>query len=206
VWPFPSASQNLGTQMSAANVTWRAYGEDMGTACNLSDSGNWATKHEPFLYFTDMQAMGVCATNNVDFATSFATDLAANTYRYMWITPNLLDDGHDPTTDPVTGLKQSDAWMQTVIPQIQASAGYKNGGVIFITWDEAEGRNGDDPDPVAEDQAGRHDVGDRVHAHELHRIDRGHARTAAAEDVDELEQLARVPQLVTAARAAPVFT
>jgi hypothetical protein len=66
----------------------------------------------------------------------------------MWITPNLLSDGHDPSTDPVTGLHQSDAWMQNLIPTILASDGYKNGGVIFVTWDEAEGRNGDDPDLI----------------------------------------------------------
>jgi hypothetical protein len=150
VYPFPSANANLGTQMTAANIPWRAYAEGMGSACALANNTmtNYAPKHEPFLYFTDMQASGPCAQNNVDFDTNFTADLAANTYRYMWITPNLLDDGHDPQTDPVTGLKQSDMWLQTWIPQIMASPGYQNGGAIFLTWDEAEGRNGDDPDKI----------------------------------------------------------
>jgi hypothetical protein len=147
-FPFPVNQPNLGTQMTTANVAWRAYAEDMGTPCTLSDSGNYATKHEPFLYFTDMQMAMPCAQHNVDFTQNFTTDLAANTYSYMWITPNLLDDGHDPSTDPVTGLKQSDTWASTWIPQIMNSPGYKAGGVIFITWDEAEGRNGDDPDKI----------------------------------------------------------
>jgi hypothetical protein len=60
----------------------------------------------------------------------------------------LNHDGHDPQLDPVTGLKQSDAWCATEIPKILASSAYQNGGVIFLTWDEAEGRNGNDPDRV----------------------------------------------------------
>ena len=149
-WPyFPIAMSNLGTQLETANIKWRSYQESMGTACKLADDGEFAPRHDPFLYFTDQQsgANGLCANTNVDY-TSFAADLATNTYRYMWITPNLLDDGHDPSTDPVTALKQTDTWLSTEVPKIIASDAYQNGGIIFITWDEAEGRNNDDPDKI----------------------------------------------------------
>jgi hypothetical protein len=66
----------------------------------------------------------------------------------MWITPDLIDDGHNPSSSPVTGLKQSDAWAATEIPKILASDAYKNGGTIFLTWDEAEGHNGDDKEQI----------------------------------------------------------
>jgi hypothetical protein len=145
VW-FPAAQPNLATQLEAANLKWRSYQESMGAACNLNDSGNYATKHDPFLYFTDQQT-GPCASTNVDF-TQFAGDLATNSYRYMWITPNLIDDGHDPSTDPVGALHTCDTWLANLVPAILASPGYQNGGVLFITWDESEGRNGDDPDKI----------------------------------------------------------
>ena len=149
---FPVAADNLGNQLQGASVPWRSYQESMGTACTLASAGEFACKHDPFLYFTDIQsgANDLCAKTNVDF-TSFAADLAADTYRYLWITPNLLDDGHDPNAtaaDIVTGLKQSDSWLSTQVPKILASAAYKDGGVLFITWDEAEGRNGDSKDQV----------------------------------------------------------
>lgn len=144
---FPAMKDNLGTQLEAAHINWRSYQESMGTACTLTDAGSYATKHDPFLYFTDMQASALCAQRNVDY-TQFAADLAANNYRYMWITPNLTDDGHDPSTDPVAALKVSDTWLDGVVKDIMASDGYKNGGVLFITWDEAEARNGDDPDQI----------------------------------------------------------
>ena len=81
-------------------------------------------------------------------AANFATDLAAGTYRYMWITPNLIHDGHDPSTDPVAALVACDQWLATEVPKILASDAYQHGAILFITWDEAEGRNGDSLDQI----------------------------------------------------------
>ncbi len=139
---FPADKPNLGTQLETAGIAWRSYQESMGTPCSLTDNGDYATKHDPFLYFKDQQDAALCADRNVDYS-QFAADLATNHYRYMWITPNLLDDGHNPTSDPVTGLRTSDTWLSTELPKILASDGYTSGGVVFITWDEAEGRTGD---------------------------------------------------------------
>jgi hypothetical protein len=146
-YPFPVTKENLGTQLEAAHITWRSYQESMGTPCKLTASGTYAPKHDPFLYFTDMQSSAMCVDKNVDY-TQFAADLASNTYRYMWITPNLVSDGHDPATDPVMGMRTSDAWMATEVPKILASDGFKANGILFITWDEAEGRNGHDADKI----------------------------------------------------------
>lgn len=141
---FPAKKPNLGTQLQAKGVKWRSYQESMGTACKLTGAGTYAPKHDPFLYFDDMQngPNGLCAATNVDYS-NFAADLAGGTYRFMWITPNLTNDGHDPANDPVAGLKQSDTWAKTHIEAIIQSAAFKANGIMFITWDEAEGRNGD---------------------------------------------------------------
>ena len=146
---FPVDKPNLGTQLQAAGIKWRSYQESMGTACALTGAGTYAPKHDPFLYFKDQQtgAGGLCASTNVDYG-QFAADLAAGTYKFMWITPNLTSDGHDPANDPVAALKASDTWAQAEIGKIMASTAYKNGGVIFITWDEAENRSG----PNSKDQ------------------------------------------------------
>jgi hypothetical protein len=147
--PFPVSQPNLGSQMASAGIKWRSYQESMGTPCKLSASGNYAPKHDPFLYFTDVQtaAGGLCASSNVDYS-SFASDLASGAYRYMWITPNLVDDGHNPQQQPATGLKDADAWVAQELPKIMASSGYTNNGVIFLTWDEAEGRHGHSNDQI----------------------------------------------------------
>ena len=145
---FPVKAENLGGQLQTAGIAWRSYQESMGTPCLLSANANhYAPKHDPFLYFDNIQngANGLCAKTNVDYS-SFAADLSGGTYRYMWITPNLLNDGHDPSSSPAdikTALTQSDTWCSTEIPKIMASAAFQAGGVIFLTWDEAEGRMSD---------------------------------------------------------------
>lgn len=142
-YPFPVDKPNLGSQLEAAKIPWRSYQEHMGTPCKLAVDGTYAPKHDPFLYFVDMQKKtpGLCEAKNVDYA-GFAADLAAGTYRFMWITPDLTDDGHDPPKDPVTALQTSDAWASREIPKILASPAFQDGGVLFVTWDEAEGRSG----------------------------------------------------------------
>jgi len=145
---FPADADNLGNQMEVAGIKWRSYQESMGTPCKLSASGKFAPKHDPFLYFTNIQKgdNNLCAERNVDYS-QFAADMATNTFDYMFITPNLDSDGHDPSSDPVQGLKQSEAWLMQELPAILDSDGFKNGGVLFLTWDEAEGR-GNDPDQI----------------------------------------------------------
>lgn len=124
-------TDNLADQLEAANVSWRAYMEDMGDPCTLEDSGDYAVRHNPFVYYTSLSDDEArCDEHIVDMDEHLATDLAENTYRFMWITPNLCNDMHDcPTT-------VSDDWLKRVIPQLMASPGYRDGGAIFLLWDE----------------------------------------------------------------------
>jgi hypothetical protein len=152
---FPKSAANLGTQLEAAKIPWRAYNENMATPCLLDSNKPYAPKHDPFLYFDDIQngPGGLCAQRNVDF-DAFGADLATGNFRYMWITPNLTDDGHDPVdlfgtaVDPRASLRESDAWLSGHVTSIMQSAAYQKGGVIFITWDEAEGRDGRPTDQI----------------------------------------------------------
>jgi len=142
--------------MATAGIKWRSYQEGPdantpSTPCELSTNGEYAPKHDPFLYFDSIQnrngSQDYCKSVNVDYKTNFAADLATGTYQYMWITPNLIDDGHDGSST-TAALTTSDTWLKNNLPAILNSEGYKAGGVVFLTWDEAEGRNGDDPDLI----------------------------------------------------------
>jgi hypothetical protein len=140
-WPgipgFPVDADNLGYQMEQAGIKWRSYQASMGKPCNLSTNGDYAPKHDPFLYFDNIQngPDDLCARRNVDY-TEFPADLASGEYQYMWITPDLVEDGHDPAGDPSAGLQQTDDWLARELPRILHSKAYLDGGVIFITWDE----------------------------------------------------------------------
>jgi hypothetical protein len=57
---------------------------------------------------------------------------------YNFITPNLCDDSHGANGCPSDLIRAGDTWLSTEVPKIMASNAYKNGGAIFITWDESE--------------------------------------------------------------------
>lgn len=123
---------NLFAQLSAAGIPWRAYAESMGQPCRTSDGTLYASRHNPAVYYDSIVGNRPLCTQNVVDLTNLWSDLAADSVRYAWITPNLVSDVHDGTK------AQGDAWLRTVIPRIMASAGYHNGGAIFILFDESD--------------------------------------------------------------------
>jgi len=137
-----STKNHLVTLLTKAGYTWKAYEENIsGTTCPLTNSGNYAVRHEPFTYFDDI-------TNNLNPKsqnciqhlrpfTQLATDLKNNTItNYNFITPNVIDDMHNGT------IQQGDTWLKNNLPTILNSQAYKTSGVIIITWDEGEGGDG----------------------------------------------------------------
>src|SRR5579884_1605690 len=137
-------SAHLTTLLTNAGISWKAYEEGTtdGT-CPTANSGEYAVRHDPYMYFQDVAGNTSVCTSHVRSYGDLSTDLANNTVaRYNFITPNLCDDMHDscsPTNDPV---KQGDTWLSNQIPMIENSQAYKNGGAIFITWDEAASGDG----------------------------------------------------------------
>src|SRR5213593_295992 len=143
-----STTAHLVTQLKNAGISWKTYQEDIrGTNCPLTSVNNYAPKHNPFGNFDD-----VTNTNDPNSAdcnaherpfTEMAADLQNNTVaQYVFITPNLCDDGHDscaPVSDPI---RQTDNWLAANVPAILNSTAYQTGGALFITWDEGVGGDG----------------------------------------------------------------
>jgi phosphatidylinositol-3-phosphatase len=143
-----STSKHLVTLLSNAGISWKSYQEGIsGTECPLIGSGLYAPKHNPMVFFDDVTNTNDPNSSNcishIRPSTELATDLQHSTEaNYNFITPHLCDDMHDtcaPINDPV---KQGDSWLAQNLPTILNSQAYKNGGVVFITWDEGEGGDG----------------------------------------------------------------
>jgi phospholipase C len=136
-----STTLHLSSLLDAKGVSWRSYQEDIpGTECPLVDVNKYAPKHNPFVYFDDVNG-GLDAHNAYCIAhvrpySELERDLAANTVaRYNFITPNLCHDMHDFCSwDPV---RQGDDWLKAELPKILASRAYQDGGAVIITFDEA---------------------------------------------------------------------
>jgi hypothetical protein len=142
------ATSHIADQLEHAGLTWKTYQESMGAPCGLTSHGNYAVKHNPFAYFSDIngsdgttfQPSPRCQEHMVDYS-EFDKDLASGKVPdYVFITPNLINDMHDGST------AQGDAWLAREVPKILESDAFERGGVLFLLWDEGGGYPaGDDP-------------------------------------------------------------
>jgi acid phosphatase len=145
-----TSTSHLADQIETAGLTWRSYQENMGSPCGLTSHGTYAVKHNPFAFFADINGWNGstfaptsrCTDHIVDYS-QFDVDLqSGNLPNYVFITPDMIHDMHDGT------IAQGDAWLAAEVPKILASPQFKNGGVLFLTWDEGSG-HGDAPPFIA---------------------------------------------------------
>ena len=159
---YPAGVKTVADQLQEKGLTWHGYMEDMATpdtptcrhpSLNSRDgtqsataASQYAARHNPFVYFHSLIDGSSCKNNDVDLS-HLPSDLsqAGTTPSYSFITPDLCHDGHDATcADPKQkgGLDGIQDFLSTWVPQILASPGYKDNGMLIVTFDEAE--NGDD--------------------------------------------------------------
>jgi phospholipase C len=117
-------SGGLGSQLTGARISWKAYMEGFTGDC-FNSPYPYALKHNPFAYYG-----GACPANVVPM-TGLTADLKSGTPQLSWITPGMCNDGHD------CGVGTADGWLSTVVPQITASPAWRKDGVLFIVWDES---------------------------------------------------------------------
>lgn len=122
----PLAVQSIFSQLGGR---WRALAESMPSPCDLLNEGEYAVRHNPAVYYTNVRDQ--CALQD--------TPLAARpniSSRFTFITPNLCHDMHDCST------KAGDAWLAGFVPKILRTRSYRNEStVVFITWDEGTRNN-----------------------------------------------------------------
>jgi hypothetical protein len=147
----PSASNStastahLTAQIRAAGggLDWMAYEEGIAAgACPIVDSGLYATRHNPFIFFRDIAGSppsagaATCAAHHRPLS-ALAGDLAAGAVAsYVFITPNLCHDMHGSAACAGADLvRLGDNWLSGTMPALTAYID-AHGGVVFITWDE----------------------------------------------------------------------
>ena len=155
---FPTSVPSLPDQLTGKGLSWRGYMEDMGTPCRHPQVGavddtqkakvgdQYATRHNPFMYFHSVIDSPTCADHVVDLS-ALTSDLgaASTTPNLSYITPNLCDDGHDaPCVDGRPGgLASADDWLKAWVPRITSSPAFKADGMLVITFDESDGPQSD---------------------------------------------------------------
>ncbi len=153
-----------GTASSTANNNVNPTGEGSVNPANPNGADMYVAKHSPLPFFQSVLQSGDCASTShlsdlFDPNTGLYHDLqgsADSVPAFNWIDPNLCSDAHDavcngnngsggwkdantmnPPTNYTGGLYASDIFLQHIIPEIEASKAFSDGGLIDITFDEA---------------------------------------------------------------------
>jgi hypothetical protein len=156
---YPRQTLTLADQLSDAGRTWKAYieGIEAGSpaqpascrhpALGAVDPANaptpgdaYVTWRNPFVYFHSIIDNPACAQNDVGLPR-LASDLKTpkNTPTFAYIVPDRCHDGSQVPCAPgqPAGLAAAETFLRSVVPKIEASAAYKHGGLIAITFDQA---------------------------------------------------------------------
>jgi Phosphoesterase family len=157
--PVHSAgTQFCGAPYASPGATGSTAQPNPGSA-NATDQ--YVPKHFPFPWFESILQSGDCNSAHIanlfDSSNGLFHDLQseATTPAFSWISPNNCSDGHDAVchgnnlsggfSDPNTanapvnftgGLYAADLFLEHVIPEIESSPAFKDGGLIDITFDE----------------------------------------------------------------------
>ena len=156
---YPAHVPTLANQLEAKGLTWKGFMEDMGndptreaSTCGHPTIGTpdqteratptdqYATKHNPFMYFHAVIDSATCERNIVTLPhLESALRSADQTPNFSFITPSLCHDGHDrPCKNGEPGsLESANAFLQHWVPLITSSPAFRADGLLIITFDEA---------------------------------------------------------------------
>jgi hypothetical protein len=156
---YPAHVPTIANQLEAKRLTWGGFMEDMGNdparesaSCAHPEIGTtdvtetatptdqYATKHNPFVYFHAVIDSATCEKNVVPLTKlDEALSSVDRTPNFSFIVPNLCHDGHDRpcVTGEPGSLESAQVFLQHWIPRIISSPAYKKDGLIIITFDEA---------------------------------------------------------------------
>ncbi len=138
-------------QTIADFLDWKNYAEDYPSEPQpfLGDRGKYVRKHVPFLSFAKIQQEGfrnVVSVSPKDPHNRFVADVEDFRSdpkkhplpRYMFYSPNVDDDGHDPVLQPGRGLKKASSWLNQFLKDWFPLDEKMKGTLVIVTFDESE--------------------------------------------------------------------
>jgi hypothetical protein len=118
--------------------------------CSHLETGSYLDTHNPFLYYADINNNATRCSRIVDanpgasgylaLPTQLLSDLNSvlTASNYMWLTPNVCDDGHAVCAPLNNTVSQQNQYLSLLVPRILNSTIFKTErAALFITWDES---------------------------------------------------------------------
>jgi acid phosphatase len=121
-----ASGPNLGAQLNAARLNWKAYQEGLPSRCFTGAfAGRYARKHDPFAYWGERDC-----PHRVSFA-ALNSDLAAGRLPpFSLVVPDLCHDMHD------CSVATGDQFLKALVPKLLRALGPR--GYLVLTFDEAD--------------------------------------------------------------------
>src|SRR2546430_638537 len=115
------AAPNIVDRLEGAGRTWKAYMEDMPGNCYGTNSGDYAVRHNPFVYYSDIannptRCGRIVPAGASDSALINALASKTTASNYMWLTPNKCNDMHS------CPIPTGDAYLADLAPRILSSS------------------------------------------------------------------------------------
>ncbi|MGL3807144.1 alkaline phosphatase family protein [Paeniglutamicibacter sp. R2-26] len=136
---------NIAELLEASGRTWKMYAQSMPAPCTAADSGTYAVRHNPFMYYPGVTGDSASCRAHVVPLPRLDEDLrsAAGLPDLVFIAPNLCNDMHD------CSVATGDAWLSHLVPRILASPAFTTqNSLLVLTWDEDENDGGNNTVPT----------------------------------------------------------
>lgn len=129
------AANNVADQVDAAGLSWKGYMEDLPRPCyHGAGAGNYAKKHDPFLYY-DSVARNPSRCRRVVPFTQLRADLKRGRLpTFAFVSPNQCNDTHD------CSVATGDHFLAGLVPGLVHELGPH--GFLVLTWDEGSSGRG----------------------------------------------------------------
>jgi phosphatidylinositol-3-phosphatase len=130
------AAANLADLLERHGKTWKTYAEGLPAAgFTGASAGDYAKKHDPFLYFDDVVGRPERLRRIVPLAALWR-DLGTHTLPdFSLVVPDLCHDMHD------CPVSRGDAWLRGFLRPLLRSPELAH-GVVYVVFDEGTGDAG----------------------------------------------------------------
>jgi len=135
---------SLPDQIESSGRSWKAYLEDIPSPCFIGDSGLYAQKHDPFIYFDPIRLDSTRCRRSIVPLTDLTYDLAAGSLPdFAFIMPNLCNSAHNASLlNPSCSVEDADEWLANMVKKLQTALDASTETyLIAVTWDEGTSDN-----------------------------------------------------------------
>jgi hypothetical protein len=159
---------NIFSHLDGAGITWKSWLESMPQPCSVVSAGSakdlnhYGAKHNPATFYDNVEGLnGVwsadpdfqsaeCKQNDIptggtgpnDMSDFNSAVLSGQAARFNFVVPNECEDGHDNCKPQGNGVAQFDAFLAKEVPIIENSPGFRDNGLLIITFDEGTSNQG----------------------------------------------------------------